>query len=90
MGAAERKPIDITARESVGQRVSRLMAEAREAGSQQVSELETALANVARLAAEIADGGDAYPVGVRDLSRRLVDDVNWCGQTIAQIMTVRR
>ena len=38
-----------------------------------------------RLAAEISEGGDAYPAGVRDLARRFVDDCAARVQTLEAI-----
>lgn len=62
------------AAETPAVRASRLMAEAREAASEQVHILEQALFSVADIAQQIADGGEVYPVGVRELCRRLAED----------------
>tara|TARA_R110002124_G_scaffold60974_2_gene167185 strand:- start:252 stop:554 length:303 start_codon:yes stop_codon:yes gene_type:complete len=51
------------------ERVRRLQAEARALALEQVEALDAALAR------EIADGGDAYPVGARDMAARLADDL---------------
>ncbi|OYX31577.1 MAG: hypothetical protein B7Y99_09980 [Caulobacterales bacterium 32-69-10] len=42
---------------------------------EQVRIVEDSLAKVVALSAEIAEGGDVYPVGVRDLCRRLAEDL---------------
>lgn len=63
-----------TPTETVAQRVQRLQAEARSLAREQIMELEAKLQEAATLAAEIAEGGDAYPVGCRELARRLADD----------------
>jgi len=48
--------------------------------------LSAAIVDVETLAAEIADGGDAYPPGVRDLARRLVEDCEARVQTLEAIV----
>lgn len=61
-------------REVLSDRIKRLQAEAKGLAREHVQALEDALLVVERMAAEIADGGDAYPVGVREMSRRLAED----------------
>ncbi|WP_339915606.1 hypothetical protein [uncultured Brevundimonas sp.] len=56
-------------------RVRRLQQEARALAVEQVEALETALTAAADLAREIADGGDAYPVGTREMASRLATDL---------------
>ena len=63
-----------TSSETPAVRASRLLAEAREAAGEQVRVLEQALAGVAEIAQQIADGGEVYPVGVREICRRLAED----------------
>lgn len=60
--------------ETVAQRVRRLQAEARQLARDHVGGLVAAISDTQRMAAEIADGGDAYPAGVRDLARRFAED----------------
>ena len=62
------------------------MAEARGAAREQIDVLEQAIAEVMALSMEIADGGEAYPPGVRDLCRRLSDEVAHRAQTLEAIM----
>ncbi len=71
--------------EPVGERVKRLMAEARGAAREQVIELEAVLARAALLSAEVAGGGDAYPAGVRDVCERLAAEIESRAQQIAAI-----
>ncbi len=71
--------------DSPAARASRLYAEAREAAMEQVRHLELGLAAAITLAAEIAEGGDVYPAGVRDLCRRLSEDLNQRSQTLEAI-----
>lgn len=72
--------------ESLARRAHRLLAEAREAANGQVALLEEALVSVYSLASEVADGGEVYPVGVRDLARKAAEDAAWCAQTMGSIM----
>ena len=71
--------------ETLAQRVHRLQAEARASAKLHVELLRQSLEEVARLAAEIADGGEAYPVGAREMSRRLQDDAAAQALTLAAI-----
>ncbi len=72
--------------ESIGERIRRLQAEAHELARQQISALERALESVAQLAEEIAEGGEAYPIGARDLCRRLSEVATWKAQTLEAIL----
>jgi len=60
--------------ESAALKIKRLQAEAKSLAREHVELLAAALAEVSRLAGEVADGGDLYPVGARELARRLIDD----------------
>ena len=62
--------------ESPVDRIRRLQFEAKTLAREHVELLAVALNEVARLSCEIADGGDLYPVGVRELSRRLTDEAS--------------
>ena len=77
------KPLE---NEPISTRVRRLQAEARAMAYEHIDELSRALDNVHRLAEEIAAGGDAYPVGVREMARRLIEDTETRTQTIEAIM----
>ena len=68
--------------ESPALRASRLLAEAREAAGEHVKLLEQALLDVVGIAQQIADGGEVYPVGVRELCRRLAEDAAAKSQTV--------
>lgn len=61
--------------EALSARVKRLQAEARGLAHEHIAALVAALHEAEVLAAEIAQGGEAYPAGVRDIARRLADDV---------------
>ena len=71
-----------TAAPSVADRIKRLQAQAKSLAREHVMALEAALAEVERLSAEIAVGGEAYPVGVREVARRLADECEASGNTI--------
>lgn len=71
--------------DTVSARVRRLQAEARGLAREHVNELTRALLQIETLAAEIAAGGEAYPAGIRDLARRLAEDMAVKSQTIAAI-----
>jgi len=59
---------------SLAERVRQLQAEARGLARQHTDALHDGLLAVSHLAAEVADGGDAYPPGVRELARRMVEE----------------
>lgn len=72
--------------ETVAQRVRRLQDEARALAKDHVKALTTAMLSLEVLAAEIAEGGDAYSPGVRDVARRLAEDLDSRVQTIEAIV----
>ena len=72
--------------ETVAQRIRRLQNEARLLAKDHIKALSAAMVEVETLAAEIAEGGDAYPPGVRDLARRLVEDCEARVQTLEAIV----
>lgn len=57
--------------ESRGDRIARLQLEARALALDDVQALVRLMTQVADAARDIADGGDAYPVGVREAALRL-------------------
>lgn len=72
--------------ETTADRVKRLQLEARALAVEQVEVLERALLEAAALAREIADGGDAYPVGAREIASRLVTDLPSRAETLKAIV----
>src|SRR5208283_5819436 len=68
------------------QRVQRLQLEAHLLAREQVEILDRDLNAMALRAAEIANGGDAYPVGVRELCSRLADELTQQAQSLMAIM----
>lgn len=71
--------------ETVAERVRRLQAEARALAGDHVREFTSAMVDLETLAMEIANGGDAYPAGIRDVARRLAEDLESRVQTIEAI-----
>ena len=56
-------------------RIRRLQSEARELAREQVETFCRDLADLAFRAAEIAEGGDAFPPGVREMAARFAADL---------------
>ena len=71
--------------QALSARIRALQAEARGLAREHIGALEMAMGEVERLACEIADGGDAYPAGVRDIARRIAED---CGLKVATIEAI--
>jgi hypothetical protein len=72
--------------ETVAQKVRRLQVEAASLAREQVLTLEHALAEVTRLSMEIAEGGEAYPVGAREIARRLAEDSEASAKNLEMIL----
>lgn len=73
--------------ETVAERVRRLQTEAKQLAKDHIRSLSTAIVSVEQMALEIAEGGEAYPPGVRDLARRLVEDCEMRVQTLEAIVS---
>jgi hypothetical protein len=73
--------------QTTADRVRQLQAEARALAIEQVEELERRLNEAAALAREISAGGDAYPVGARELASRLAEDLPARAETIKAIVS---
>ncbi len=71
--------------ETTAERVKRLQLEARMLAREQIEALEKQLIAVATQAEEIAMGGDAYPVGARELCRSLIEDMHAKAMTLKAI-----
>jgi len=72
--------------ESASQKIKRLQAEAKNLAREHVELLSAQLSGVSRLAGEIAEGGDLYPVGARELARRLAEDASKQSLTLSAIL----
>jgi hypothetical protein len=73
--------------ETVAERVRRLQSEAKQLAKDHVRALSTQMVAVEQVAAEIADGGEAYPPGVRELASRLVEELEARVQTLEAIVS---
>ena len=71
--------------DTVAERVRKLQAEAKQLAKDHIHALTSAITAAEQLAAEIAEGGDAYPPGVRDLARRFAEDAEARVQTLEAI-----
>lgn len=60
---------------TLGDRIRLLQQEARSLALQQVTDLERAMLSLCHQSKDIAEGGDAYPVGARELARKLAADL---------------
>jgi hypothetical protein len=72
--------------ESTNERIRRLQWEARVLASEQAETFGAELNALALRAADIADGGEAYPAGVRELASRLASDLPQKAQTLLTIL----
>jgi hypothetical protein len=72
--------------ETTTQRVQRLQREARILAREQIEAVGRDLDDLARRAAEIADGGEAYAVGVREMASRLASDLPQKAQGLRAIL----
>ena len=85
--AAESEIYDLMrAPETTTERVKRLQLEARALAIEQVEALEAVLIKAANMAKDIAEGGDAYPVGAREIASRLAADLPTKAETIKTIV----
>ena len=72
--------------ESVTERLRRLQQEARMLAREQVEALVRDLDALALRAADIGDGGEAYPVGVREMALRIATDLPQKGEGLMAIL----
>lgn len=61
--------------ETTAERIRRLQSEAHALARDEVAVLERRIGELASFARQIAEGGDAYPIGAREVARRLADDL---------------
>lgn len=66
-------------------RVQALQAQARALATEHVQAVIAEMKALEVSAGEIADGGEAYPAGIRDLCRRLAVDLEGAAQTITAL-----
>ena len=68
--------------ESRAERVRRMQASVRALAREQIEAMCASMLELAQMAKEVAEGGDAYPVGVRELSGRIAHDLDAHARTI--------
>ena len=68
------------------QRVRRMQHEAHVLAHEQIEILTRDLVALAERAAEIAEGGEAYPIGVRELCTRVAEELTSQAQTMQAIL----
>jgi hypothetical protein len=72
--------------ESTNERIRRLQWEARVLAGEQAEALGADLEAMAERALEIAEGGEAYPAGVRELAARIAVDLPLKAKTLLTIL----
>jgi predicted Zn-dependent protease len=72
--------------ETTTQRVQRLQREARQLAREQIEAMGRDLDDLAQRARDIAEGGDAYAVGVREMASRLAADLPQKSQSLLAIL----
>ncbi len=77
---------EASASAKLSDRIRQLQAEAKGLAGDHIDALRASLLQTQQIAEEIAEGGDAYPPGVRDIARRLCEDTAARALTIQGIM----
>ncbi len=72
--------------ETTAERVKRLQAEAHALALEEVEAMNRLLTQAAERAREIAAGGDAYPVGAREIATRLASELPQKVDTLRMIL----
>lgn len=63
-------------------RARQLLSEARAAAAEHLELLQASIEVVRGLSLDVRDGGEAFPVGLRELAAQLAEDLLWRGKTI--------
>jgi len=71
--------------QTIAERISSLQAEARVLANDHVAQMLTLLTDLERVGLDISEGGEAYPVGVREIARRLAEDSGMAAQTLEAV-----
>ena len=82
--------VNATPRETPSERTKRLHVEVKEAAREQMGAFIVSLSHLVSEAQEIADGGECFPAGVRDLAKRLGEDLRAKAVTLGAIVEGRR
>jgi hypothetical protein len=84
--AGRRMEAEARAPAKLSDQVRQLQVEAKRLAGEHIEILRASLLQTQQIAEEIAQGGDAYPPGVRDIARRLNEDSLAKAQLIQGIM----
>jgi hypothetical protein len=87
--AGQRAKVAVESTAGLSERVQHLQAEAKHLASAHIDALRASMLETQRIAEEIANGGEAYPAGVRDIARRLGEDSAARAMTIESIVSRR-
>lgn len=74
--------------ETRAERIRRMQKNAKALAREQIAEMTETMLELARMADEVANGGDAYPVGVRELASRLRAELESQAKTV-EALTMR-
>jgi hypothetical protein len=73
--SSEPEPANESTPETTAARIRRLQVEAQTLAREEVASLERRIAELAQTARQISEGGDAYPIGAREVARRLAEEL---------------
>jgi hypothetical protein len=73
-----------------GVKARQLYEEARLASLEHLRALDAAIATVRDLSDAIVEGGELYAPGLRDLARRLSEDLSWKAKTLQKLSQRQR
>jgi hypothetical protein len=76
-------------RATPGERARKLQLEARLASLEHLAALQAVIGETHDMAQTVVEGGDLYDVGIRDLARRLVEDLSWRAKSL-EVLTLRQ
>jgi hypothetical protein len=79
-------PDPVPEAETPSARIRRLQQEAQSLAREQIEALNASMLSLSRLAEEVSEGGEAYPVGARELARRLAEEIGAKAQTLQAIL----
>ena len=71
---------------SGAQRIRGLQEQARQLAREEMAVLADDIAGLAAHAAEVSEGGEAYPPGVRELSSRIAEELGMHARVLRAIM----
>ncbi len=72
--------------ETRAERIRRMQSNAKALAREQIAAMTEAMLEVARMAEEVSSGGEAYPVGVRELASRLKGDLENQSKSIEALL----